>query len=69
MCVKTKQVLIRRKYDAFPMCLIHRLTVPMTWVNDRWSDDHDHMGTVVIRCSHVIMIVRPAIIHPCHWGS
>ena len=25
-----------------------RLTASMTWVNDRWSDDH--VGTVVIRC-------------------
>ena len=22
-----------------------RLTAPMTWVNDRWSDDHDHVET------------------------
>ena len=27
-----------------------RLTAPTTWDNYRWSDDHEHVGNVVIRC-------------------
>ena len=27
-----------------------RLTAPKISVNDRWSDDHNHVGTAVIRC-------------------
>ena len=45
------------KYDIFRnMCFAWfasfplRLTAPMTWVNNRWADDHDHMRMVVIHC-------------------
>ena len=36
--------------QAFVDVHIHfvRLTVPMTWVNDRWSDDHVGMVVLVI---------------------
>ena len=27
-----------------------KLTAPMACVNDRWSDDHHHVGMVVVRC-------------------
>ena len=45
-------VLLLLDSQAFVDVHVHflRLTAPVTWVNDRCSDDHNHVGTVVIRC-------------------
>ena len=37
-----------RKFSVTVHVPLARLTAPMTWVNDRWSDHH--VGTVVIHC-------------------
>ena len=62
LALSMTRIVLSKKYDTFQsvssclMCnfswtiAVHfvRLTATMTWVNDRWSDDH--VGMVVIRC-------------------
>ena len=78
-CYREHDMFKLEKYDTCHNILL--LDAPA--FADVHDHEHDHVGTVVIRCrsragripkdnyygSQVIVIVRPVIIHPCHRGS